>query len=403
MLPSVLRTPPSYCQYAGGPCDQDFENVTAARATFLYASQPENIATTVERAISDLRKREPLHRWVSWREFRSTGQMVFCSICKSMRFSDCIIADVTTLNFNLLFEIGFALGLEQPVVPIRDTTIVTDQEQFRELGLLDTVGYVDFQNSDALAEALVARLPVAPIPSPPVALNRDNPLYVLKGHIQTEGDVLLLSTLKKSAVRFRTYDVVETPRLSLHEARKQVEASLALVAHLLSPGRQGAIVHNARCALLAGIAMASGKAVLLVQEGAGHVRADVARRTARRDAPGADRRGRARLRGARLRGGVGRGDRRGGRLHARRVLLELREQGRAAPALGGGGEPAEAGRAGRPAGGEAALGADQRDGVGRAEAEQAAEGRAPRIVGVDSRRVLLVGRPAAAADRVLQQ
>jgi hypothetical protein len=185
-----------------------------------------------------------------------------------MRFSECIIADVTTLNFNLLFEIGFALGLEQAVVPIRDTTIMTDEEQFRELGLLDTVGYVDFQNSDSLAEALIARLPVAPMRSPRVALNRESPLYVLKGHIQTEGDVLLLSTLKKSAIRFRTYDVVETPRLSLHEARKQVEASLALVAHLLSPSRQGAIIHNARCALLAGIAMASGKAVLLVQEGA---------------------------------------------------------------------------------------------------------------------------------------
>ena len=66
------------------------------------------------------------------------------------------------------------------------------------------------------------------------------------------------------------YDVIETPRLPLQEARRQVEASLAVVAHLLSPTRQGAMVHNARCALLAGIAMASGKAVLLLQEGQVH-------------------------------------------------------------------------------------------------------------------------------------
>ena len=95
-------------------------------------------------------------------------------------------------------------------------------------------------------------------------------MYVVRGHIQTEGDVRMMSTLKKSAVRFRTYDVIETPRLPLQEARRQVEASLAVVAHLLSPTRQGAMVHNARCALLAGIAMASGKAVLLLQEGQVH-------------------------------------------------------------------------------------------------------------------------------------
>ena len=77
----------------------------------------------------------------------------------------------------------------------------------------------------------------------------------------------MLSVLKKSAVRFRTFDVAETPRLSLQEARRQVESSVAIAAHLLTPARIGAKVHNARCALVAGLAMATGKAVLLLQEG----------------------------------------------------------------------------------------------------------------------------------------
>lgn len=266
MVESNLLVPPSYCEYAAGPCDQSFTGQEHVAATFLYPSRQTQIAATIEAAVRLLRTQAPDKNWRTWKEFDTPGQIIFCAICKSMRFSQCVVADVTTLNFNLLFEIGFALGLEQPVIPIRDTTIVTNREDFQELGLLDTVGYLDFQNAEGLASAILQRWPVQPLPNPRIELNRERPLFVVRAHIPTEGDVRLMSTLKKSALHFRTYDVVETPRLSLHEVRRRVNSSLAVIAHLLSPSRQGADVHNARCALFAGIAMATRKAVLLLQE-----------------------------------------------------------------------------------------------------------------------------------------
>jgi hypothetical protein len=263
---NMMRIPPDFCQYSSGACDQDFKGVQFSRGIFLYPSEPEPIAATIERGADILRQYGGEGHWRTWKEFRSTGQIVFCSICKSMRFSECVVADVTTLNFNLLFEIGFALGLGLPVIPIRDTTFVRDKREFEELGMLDTIGYVDFQNSSGLAASLQKRLPVSPIPCPPTSVNLAASLYVLKSQIDTEGAVRMMSSLKKSTIRFRSYDAIETPRLSLQEARRQVGSSLAVVAHLISPNRQGALVHNARCALVSGIAMATGKIVLLLQE-----------------------------------------------------------------------------------------------------------------------------------------
>jgi hypothetical protein len=267
LKPIALRTPPSYCEYAAGPCDQSFDSVSAVTGIFLFPSKPDHIAAVIEAAAYTLRKRDPTKVWHTWRDLPSSGQLVFCTICKTMRHTDVIIVDVTTLNFNLLFEFGFALGLEQPVLPVRDTSIITNKDDFRQLGLLDTIGYVDFQNSDSLVRAIQERLPIERIPAPGVEINLEAPLYLIKGPLQTEGDVKLLSALKKSAVHFRSLDVVETPRLSLNEARRQVDASLAVVAHLIDPQRAGATIHNARCALIAGMAMASGKTVLLLQEG----------------------------------------------------------------------------------------------------------------------------------------
>ena len=266
MTESSLLLPPDYCEYAAGSCDQNFDGLKPVAATFLYPSRQAQIAATIEAALQLLRERAPDKVWRSWREFETAGQIIFCAVCKSMRLSQCVVADVTTLNFNLLFEIGFALGLEQPVIPIRDTTIVTSREEFQELGLLDTVGYVDFQNAEALANAILQRWPIEALPNPRVELNRERPLFVVKAHIPTEGDVRLMSTLKKSALHFRAYDVIETPRLSLYEVKRRVNSSLAIIAHLLSPSRHGATIHNGRCALFAGLAMAIGKAVFLLQE-----------------------------------------------------------------------------------------------------------------------------------------
>jgi hypothetical protein len=259
--------PPEYCEYSSGPCDQSFAEVPHARAVVLYPSEPEQLAATVEAAVRNLKEVTGNNSWVVWRDFATTGQIIFCSICKRMRFAEAVIADVTTLNFNLLFEIGFALGLDLPIIPIRDTSYVRDKHAFDELGLVDIIGYVDFQNSRQLSDGITARWPVTAIPTPLAELNLAAPLYVLKGPLETEGELRLLSVLKKSAIRFRAYDPVETPRLSLHQLRHSITSSLGLAGHLLHPDRQGALVHNARLALAAGIATASGKAVRLIQEG----------------------------------------------------------------------------------------------------------------------------------------
>lgn len=265
---SINRSnPPAFCQYADGECDQSFTKQNRQAGVFLYPSEPTQIAETIETAAQKLKASNPGKGWLTWKDFRTAGQVIFCAICKSCRFADHVIADVTTLNFNLMFEIGFSLGLGLPVVPIRDTTFVRDRRVFDQLGFFEVIGFLDFQNADGLAESLTSRLPADAIPYPKINQNYNEPIYVLKAPIKTEGEVRLMSALKKSALNFKAYDPLESHRLSLQEARKAVGECFSLVGHLLSPDREGAKAHNARCSLVAGMAVARGRNVLLLQEG----------------------------------------------------------------------------------------------------------------------------------------
>jgi hypothetical protein len=261
----LLQTPPAYCAYASGPCDESFADLSAAQGLFLYGSQPKLIAGAIETAVSALNDRDA-GQWSTWRDMDIAGHIVFCEVCKANRGASVVYADVTTLNFNLLFEIGFALGLGKPVRPIRDTTYSVDRKAFAALGVLDTLGYIDFTSGQALANAVLAEPAAMPLGPSPRRHAREAPLFLLKGPIDTDGAVRLMSLIKKSKIAFRAYDPIETPRLSLHAARKQVGSSLGVIAHLLSPNRDGAQVHNALCALLCGMAVAEEKVVVMLQE-----------------------------------------------------------------------------------------------------------------------------------------
>ena len=263
---SLLTQPPAFCEYAGGACDQSFDNVRQSEALFLYANDPQIIASTIKEAARQLRITAGHKQWFTWKDLGISGQIIFCHICKALRYTNFVVADVTTLNFNLLFEIGYAIGLGVPVLPIRDTSLIRDHKLFNELGLIDTLGYFDFQNSGELVHQILDKGCPSQVLPQNQPVDKEKPLYVVKSPFQSEGMVRLMSAVKKSGLRFRSFDPRESSRLSLHDAFRQVTSSLGIIVHLMAPERAGATPHNARCAFVAGLGLANGKHVLMLQE-----------------------------------------------------------------------------------------------------------------------------------------
>jgi hypothetical protein len=264
----MLEIAPDFCQYTAEACDKDLSQIVRVDGLFLFPSKPKPIAATIDAAREELQNSGGT--WRSWTDFDNAGQLIFCEICKGIRGASKVFADVTTLNFNLLFEIGFCIGLGVPVKPIRDTSVVADSKLFEGISVLETLGYIDFNNAHDLArQAKEAKSPA--LGNLPKKVFAEAPVYVVKGPIPTEGAGQLISALKKSLVKnFRVHDPSETPRTSLYEQWKQVRGSFGVIANLLSPKRgEAATVHNALCAFLCGIAMAEEKAVLMLQEESG--------------------------------------------------------------------------------------------------------------------------------------
>jgi len=258
--------PPKYCKYASGACDQRFDNMRISDAFFIYPSHPAHLANTIKECVSAHQREAGNNRWTTWEDLSVGGKIIFCEICKTIRGSRLIVANITDLNFNVLFELGYAFGLHKPVLPVRDSTYETSKKQFDEIGIFDTLGYEQFTNSINLGE-IIKKYETTDSIFTPTEINRTQPIFFMKSPIDNDGSVKLFSILKKSWLKFRTFDSRETPRLSLHDAYKQTLSSISVVGHLIDPNRTGAIAHNARVAFVCGMALAAGKHVLMFQEG----------------------------------------------------------------------------------------------------------------------------------------
>jgi nucleoside 2-deoxyribosyltransferase len=71
-------------------------------------------------------------------------------LCKAIRRASLIVANITTMNFNVLFELGYAIGIRKAVLPVRDSTYERAKKLFDDIGIFDTPGYENFTNSREL-------------------------------------------------------------------------------------------------------------------------------------------------------------------------------------------------------------------------------------------------------------
>jgi len=198
-IKSLKHKPLGYCQYCSGPCDQEWAKLEPTTGFFVYPRDPVSISSTIGKAIKDLKSHSSNTSWMDWRKLPIHGKIIFCEICKAICLTGVVVSDITTLNFNVLFELGYAIGEGKPVLPIRDTTYERDHALFEALGIFDTIGYKDFQSSRDIVSVVTKPKPSSVIKDQNILVNRQQPIYYIKSPIDTDASIKLNSSLKKGA------------------------------------------------------------------------------------------------------------------------------------------------------------------------------------------------------------
>ncbi|MBI5687331.1 MAG: hypothetical protein HZC54_19835 [Verrucomicrobia bacterium] len=204
----------------------------------------------------------------TWENNDVAGYCLIDPILEKINAADFLIADITRLNFNVLYEVGYAIGRSKRVLLLKNKAITSQSHLERELGLLETLGYKSYENCSDVTSFLSSIQSIRPLRIPEKKKNHSVPFFVVWPHERTEAEIRLLSRIKKQLrLPFQQFDPAEDSHLSVSEALECMSNADGIILPLISSNRRDALVHNLRCSFIAGLADGMGKETLLLQSG----------------------------------------------------------------------------------------------------------------------------------------
>lgn len=233
-----------------------------------YPSNLREVTETMGNLCDELTRRKVSITVKLWETNDIAGYCLIDPIRENINNSNFLLADITRLNFNVVYEIGYAIGKKRRVILVKNRAIKKHLELERELGLFDTLGFKEYQNSSELAGILGNISSVRPFAIPDKKRADTVPFFVIWPHERTEAEVRLNSRIKKQLrASFRQFDPTEGPRLSLSDAVNSAVNANGIILPLISQNRRDSEVHNLRCAFVAGLADGLERETLILQSG----------------------------------------------------------------------------------------------------------------------------------------
>lgn len=242
---------------------------TLPKCFVAYPASPAARAETVENAI-ELIGHNGVVEIVGWKSLFPGGRPIITRILEEIRECKCFIADLTELNPNVLFELGYAIAHRKRVWILLDVSMERAKLEFNRFQLFTTVGYNGASNSRKIVEGFFndqpyldgtnlfedllerGRKPIRPT------------LVYLKAQEATEASNRLTRKISTTEIASIIDDPAEIANQPLSWYINRIDAASAAVCHLLSSGHSNWQANNAKQAFAAGLAAGLGKPLLML-------------------------------------------------------------------------------------------------------------------------------------------
>lgn len=224
-------------------------------AFYSYPAMPADIAQTIRVAIAAFNATSPTYNLEAWEKNNISGIPLTAPIFSKIFDGAFLAADVTYLNENVAFEIGYAIGIKKRALLFVNSAHTGDRALANDIGIFDTLGYERYENSETLTSLLANRNDFIPIDFE-AAINHQQPVYIVEPFKKNDAHLMLVSRTKKARWRYRSFNPDEDVRLSAMDAIRHVAQSAGVITPLQQAFIQNSKEQNIRAMFVAGLAIA---------------------------------------------------------------------------------------------------------------------------------------------------
>lgn len=232
-----------------------------------YPSQPTTLVDGIIAGIATCREWGLSTQLVPWSELDGESSPIILDILKTIRETEASVFDVSVLNENIFYEIGYAVGAEKELHVLINPSIRGAMKRHVDLGILDTQRLKHWKNGSDFAQLLRAASDPYKKATRTFAINRQQPLFFQHHAEKIEFATAYFSRVKGQRLGVRRHDPEEDHRLPLDAAYREIASSAGAFLSLLPHNIEGSEDHNLRAFLLAGIADGCGVPRVLLKYG----------------------------------------------------------------------------------------------------------------------------------------
>lgn len=185
-------------------------------AFVAYSSRDAGVAHTIFESVRKANARPLPVRYEPWPFNDAVGTPVVSPILEKIDELPFVVGDITYLNLNVVYEIGFAIGRGKRVFLIRHESTTGDRGLANSAGIFDTLGYYEYADIDDLVHRLSAHIDDVPL-SINYAPDSKAQIFILEPPKKTQAEGLLVSRVKKAGFyHYRSFDPGEELTLVRH-------------------------------------------------------------------------------------------------------------------------------------------------------------------------------------------
>lgn len=240
---------------------------------FAYGSSPSHSGEFIEQAVKKINFSGHLVHIETWKQLKISGNLLVSDILKKISDSDFFCADLTGMNDNVLFEIGFAIGKRKPIWLIQDTSIITSYNRYKELNFLSTIGYVPYTSSDDIHTRFIGDKAyeknndlIESIFSTVERKSTDKVLLYLKSQHSTDYNKFILNKLDDYNFTYLVDDPEEVKVQPLSWYLEHLLSTPWALIEFSQTNRTGFELHNSKCAFIAGLAYGLDVKIQMIAE-----------------------------------------------------------------------------------------------------------------------------------------
>jgi hypothetical protein len=239
-----------------------------------YPSSPPALSEVIEKAIARINTEgEGIVVVQGWKELSVSGKLIINEVCSAIDKSQLFICDLTYLNPNVLFELGYAIAHNKQIWITLDTSYDEAKQNYDKFSLLRGVGYAGYQNADHLtnlffqqqpyninAETIYSKIINS---SNSMRMHQHSILY-LKSRIETQASIDLSRLVKNSKIQAIVDDPHENNSQPLAWYVQNTRNSEAAIIHLLDDKRDARNPQNGKYSFVAGLALGFNNSILML-------------------------------------------------------------------------------------------------------------------------------------------